>query len=320
MEVCVVIKIIWIAGLLFTQQLHVSESLAITRKGDTIATVQRSEYALPLAGTPIIDKEKYDQFVEELDQTLYKEPVNAVIDNYGNILPGQTGYRLYKQAFQETFYRYFFSGKAGKIEAPIMVLYPKVDGELLSHIRTKQIGQYVTYFNGYNEKRSHNITLAAEAINNHVVFPGETFSFNEVVGKRTEEKGYMRAPVIVRGELSEDVGGGICQVSSTLFNAIDNAGGKIVQRYSHSRSVPYVPPGRDATVSWYGPDFRFENNYNQPILIRAKSYAGRVVVTIHSSDMVEYTPRQIPRASRELPKEMIMDSDGNDIHTHLKKE
>src|SRR5699024_8549970 len=97
----------------------------------------------------------------------------------------------------------------------------------------------------------------------------ETFSFNNVVGKRTKEKGYKKAPVIVKGELAEDIGGGICQVSSTLFNAVNLQGIEIVERYSHSREVPYVPPGKDATVSWWGPDFVFKNRYSHPVLIRA---------------------------------------------------
>ena len=85
----------------------------------------------------------------------------------------------------------------------------------------------------------------------------------------------MPAKIIVRGEFSEGIGGGICQISSTLYNAVDRAGLKIVERYSHSRSVPYVPPGRDATVNWGGPDFSFKNNYNQPILIRAQALPGQ---------------------------------------------
>ncbi|CAK6478221.1 putative factor for cell wall maintenance or synthesis [Peribacillus simplex] len=146
----------------------------------------------------------------------------------------------------------------------MLAIHPKVDSEILAEIREKKIGEYRTYFNVNNKNRSNNISLAAEAINNYVVFPGEVFSFNQAVGKRSVEKGYMLARVIVKGEFSEGIGGGICQVSSTLFNAIDNAGLQTVQRYSHTRSVPYVPSGRDATVSWYGPDFSFKNKYNQP--------------------------------------------------------
>ena len=187
---------------------------------------------------------------------------------------------------------------------PELDIYPKVDSELLAHIQIQRIGQYVTYFNSNNKSRSHNISLAAKASDNHFVFPNETFSFNQVVGKRTRDKGYMRAPIIVRGEFSEGVGGGICQVSSTLFNAVDRAGLRIVQRYSHSRRVPYVPSGRDATVSWYGPDFRFQNKYNQPILIKAKVYGGSMVVTLYSSDVINYEPRKVPKASSRLPKEI----------------
>ncbi|MNG07089.1 VanW like protein [compost metagenome] len=117
----------------------------------------------------------------------------------------------------------------------------------------------------------------------------------------------MRAPVIVKGEVSEGIGGGICQISSTLFNAADRAGLQIVQRYSHSRNVPYVPPGRDATVSWYGPDFVFKNRYSQPILIRAFVYGGQVSISIFSSEAVDHEPRQVPSASKKLPEEIRME-------------
>jgi vancomycin resistance protein YoaR len=100
--------------------------------------------------------------------------------------------------------------------------------------------------------------------------------------------------VIVRGEYAEDIGGGICQVSSTLFNAVDNAGLKIVQRFSHSRHVPYIPPGRDATVSWYGPDFEFKNMYNQPILIQARTIGNLLVIKLYSSEVIEYKPKKVP--------------------------
>ncbi|MBP0725357.1 VanW family protein [Bacillus sp. RG28] len=295
----------WIAGLLLlAQPIDLPDSLTVTQQGQTIAIVNRMNFTLPIPGTPMMDDKKYDQFIEKLDQQIYREPINAKINEQGKILSGQVGYRLYRKEFKDRFYAYFFGNGPSKIEVPELDIYPKVDSELLAHIRTQQIGHYVTFFNSSNQSRSHNISLAAKAIDNHVVFPNEIFSFNKVVGMRSEEKGYKRAPIIVRGELSEGVGGGICQVSSTLFNAVDRAGLQIIERYSHSRHVSYVPSGRDATVSWYGPDFRFQNKYNQPILIRAKQYGGSMVITIYSSDMINYSARKVPNAPPGLPKEI----------------
>lgn len=184
------------------------------------------------------------------------------------------------------------------MEVPKLVIHPKVDSELLANLHVRQLSSYVTYFNIKNEERSQNIALAAEALDSHVVFPGEVFSFNDTVGERTAEKGYLPAPVIVKGELYEGVGGGICQVSSTLFNAVDIAGVEILQRYSHSRRVSYVPPGRDAAVSWYGPDFTFRNIHNQPVLIRAAVTGNSLLIRIYSSDVINYEKREVPSAPK----------------------
>ncbi|ASB61147.1 hypothetical protein SC22_11640 [Bacillus sp. A053] len=296
---------ILITGLfLLAQPSGPDDSLTVTQQGRTIATVHREDFTMPLPGTPMVDDEKYSKFIKQLDQKVYREPINAVLNDHGSIVPGRVGYKLYQQAFKEKFYAYFYGQGPSKVEVPEMNIYPKVDSELLSHISTQRLGQYVTYFNSSNKSRSHNIYLSAKAIDNHVVFPNETFSFNQVVGMRTRNKGYKSAPIIVKGELSEGVGGGICQVSSTLFNAVDQAGLQVVQRYSHTRSVPYVPPGRDATVSWGGPDFRFQNQYNQPILIRAKRYGGSMIVTLYSSDVINNKLRKIPKAPSRIPKEI----------------
>lgn len=285
----------WIFSfLLLVQNLYAPDSLMITQEGQTVAIVNRPNFSNTIIGLPIIDQKKYNQLLEQLNQIVYKEPKNAIIDNNGNILPEQVGYQIYRKSFREQFYSYFFSSGSSEIEIPLLATYPKVDSELLADIRSKRIGRYVTSFNTGNRTRSKNIRLSVKAIDNSVVFPGETFSFNRVVGKRTEQKGYLRAPVIIRGEFSEDIGGGICQVSSTLFNAVDNAGLKIVQRFSHSRDVPYIPKGRDATVSWYGPDFVFKNNYNQPILIQAKTLGNKLIIKVFSSEVIEYKPKIIP--------------------------
>lgn len=302
---CIQLRLTWIAGiLLFVQQVNISESLSVTQHGQTIATVSRADVTMPILNVPMMDLDKYNRFIEKLDRQVYQKPVNASIDKYGNILPGRVGYKLYHQAFNEQFYSFLDSSKAYTLEVPLLAIYPKVDIELLAQIRVKKIGEYRTYFNQNNKNRSNNILLATKAINNYVVFPGEKFSFNQAVGKRTGDKGYMPARVIVEGEFSEGIGGGICQVSSTLFNAIDNAGLQTIQRYSHTRSVPYVPSGRDATVSWDGPDFSFKNKYNQPILIRATTQGGIVNITVYSSDMINYETRKVPNASKHISKEI----------------
>jgi vancomycin resistance protein YoaR len=280
------------------------ENIIFTHNGEEIKTVQRSEIALSPFEETMIDQKKYVLLVEELEADLYEEPINATFDKYGNLVSEKVGHKLNRKKLNESVYSSFFSNKSAKIEIPLETLYPRVDTELLASIKTKKISHYITYFNSRNKERTHNIHLASEAINNHVVFPGETFSFNKVVGKRTVDKGYLPAPVIVRGELTEGVGGGICQVSSTLFNAVDLAGVKILERYSHSRRVPYVPPNRDATVSWYGPDFTFSNRYNQPLLIQSKVIGGQLVIVIYSSETLEIKKREVPSAPEKLPNEV----------------
>ncbi|MFA9555759.1 VanW family protein [Evansella sp. AB-rgal1] len=281
-----------------------NDNLLLTHEDKTLATVNRAAYYSPIFGDSVIDMTTFQGLMEKVKLEVYNPPRNAFINDSGEIKPGEDGYALNQLAFKKQFYTYYFGRGSAKMNVPLIPIHPKVDSELLAEIRVKQIGSYVTYFNQRNHERSHNISLASEAINNAVVFPGEIFSFNEVVGERTLEKGYLPAPVIVKGELYEGIGGGICQVSSTLFNAVDRAGVEMIQRYSHSRRVPYVPPGRDATVSWYGPDFTFKNIHNQPILIKAKTIKGQVVIHIFSSDVVNFEPRNVPNAPQRLPKEI----------------
>ncbi|PLS17117.1 hypothetical protein CVD28_13770 [Bacillus sp. M6-12] len=278
-----------LAGLLIVGQIgNYSNDLVILHKESEINRVNRTDVSAASTVIPIINVSKYLKFLDQLEKQMYQEPINAFIDKNGNIIPGVSGYQLYRDEFSSQFFRYYYNSGSSRIDVPLLPIHPKVDEELLAEIRVHRIGQFVSSFNPSNKNRSHNIALAAEALNNHVVFPQETFSFNKVVGKRTESKGYRKAKVIIRGEFSEGIGGGICQVSSTLFNAVDDAGMKIVERYCHTRQVPYVPFGRDATVSWYGPDFKFKNNYNQPILIMAKAQGGLMIINIYSSEAVKF--------------------------------
>lgn len=120
-----------------------------------------------------------------------------------------------------------------------------------------------------NELRNTNVKLCAAAVNGTVLQPGEEFSFNTVVGQRTPEKGYKPAAAYNQGEVVEEVGGGVCQISSTLYNAVFRAGLTTTYRRAHTFAPSYVTPGTDATVSWPGPDYKFVNNSKHAIGILA---------------------------------------------------
>ncbi|MFB9274997.1 VanW family protein [Cohnella cellulosilytica] len=302
----------WIVGaLLLAHAAILPERLAIMSDGEEIAVVRRTDYEFPLPGLPIVNDVKFLELTGRIEKLVHRPPLNAALDASGAIVPEKPGYRLDRAAWEKSFYRFMVEGTPSSLQPPLKTIYPRVDSELLASLKEKMIGHYTTYYNSNNKSRSHNIDLAAKALNNRYVFPGESFSFNETLGERTAGKGYKRAKIIVRGEVAEGIGGGICQVSSTLFNAVDRAGMTIVRRYSHSRNVPYVPPGRDATVSWYGPDFVFSNPYDHPVLIRSFAGGGQTTVLIYSADEIHNRPREVPSATKKLPKEVPA---GRDVH------
>ena len=125
-----------------------------------------------------------------------------------------------------------------------------------------------------NDKRNTNVRLAAEALNGTIVQPGEEFSFNSVVGQRTAEKGYQEAAAYNSGAVVQELGGGVCQISSTLYRVVFQSGMEVTFRRSHTFEPNYVTPGQDAAISWEQPDFRFVNTSDKPIGILA-SYADR---------------------------------------------
>lgn len=130
-------------------------------------------------------------------------------------------------------------------------------------------------------ERNQNLKLAIRAVDQTLLQQGEEFSFNQIVGDRTEEKGYQKAVGYdEHGEKQQTVGGGICQISSTIHMAALNGGFEITERHSHSHEVPYADSNHDATVSYGGYDFRFVNNRDKPVIISASITENKVFVTI----------------------------------------
>ncbi|QUC66913.1 VanW family protein [Aristaeella hokkaidonensis] len=136
-----------------------------------------------------------------------------------------------------------------------------------------------------DKNRNANIELSAQAISGITVQPGETFSFNGATGERTAAKGYKEAPAISGGQSKDEVGGGVCQTSSTLFNAVVRADLEIVERNAHAWPSSYIEKGFDATVNWPGLDFKFKNNTDQPIFIVAGYSNRQVTVNIYGMSL-----------------------------------
>lgn len=144
-----------------------------------------------------------------------------------------------------------------------------------------QIAVFTTPMLDSASGRVHNIALAAQAVDKFVLMPGAVFSFNEVVGNRTAERGYQEAAAIVEGERRQAVGGGVCQLSSTICNAALQCGLEVLERHNHQKPVGYIEPGKDAAVSYGYMDFSFRNNRDYAVQIRASVSTERVVVEIY---------------------------------------
>lgn len=160
---------------------------------------------------------------------------------------------------------------------PLEVLSPNVTtNDIGTEAFPDLLGAFSTTYSTRNTNRSTNIRLASEKVNGIVIMPGETFSYNTTVGKRTAAAGFKSAAVYAGGEVTTGIGGGICQVSSTLYNAVLLANLEIVERHNHGFNPGYVPASRDATVSWGGPDFKFKNNRTYPVKIVCSGTGGTI--------------------------------------------
>lgn len=152
------------------------------------------------------------------------------------------------------------------------------------------LGRFSTNYSTKNFNRTNNIEIAAKKINGTILFPGETFSYNNALGERTTSAGFLEAGAYVGGVLVNEVGGGICQVSSTLYNSVLLANLEIVERKNHSVPPSYVPLGLDATISWGHIDFKFKNTRKYPIKISCLANNGFCIVEIFgTNETTEYS-------------------------------
>ena len=147
-----------------------------------------------------------------------------------------------------------------------------------------EIAGYATSLRGRTISQQHNARLAAEALEGSIIAPGATFSFNKRVKSWSMDRGYVKAPVSFDGELVRAFGGGVCQTSTTLYNAALLAGLPIVERHAHVFAPHYVPPGRDAAVAQFNIDLRFRNPYPWPLRIHASATSDRLDIRLYGAE------------------------------------
>lgn len=226
-------------------------------------------------------KQNIEKWVSEYAE-IYKKPMilDRLEDN-GEVTKGKPRITIDETSLVHSILELSFSG--GEVELPLIYTESDYDTKDVPYLTEVVLASYTTFFNSANTGRSKNIELSAMAINNVIVGIGDIFSFNTIVGPRDVTNGYQEAPEIIKGKLVMGIGGGICQTSSTLFNAVDRVGVKTIERHRHSKDIGYVPKGRDATVSFGGLDYQFKNTTGVPFVIKTYYHPGSLTVQIRTS-------------------------------------
>jgi len=241
-----------------------------------------------------------------------KPPRDARITFSGTtpvVVPAAVGTRLEEKSVVSAFVPALTApGRTATVST--VVAQPGLSTAEAEKIKPKEvISTFTTYF-PYNPPRTENITIAARTLNGTYVAPGKGFSLNAVLGQRTAAKGYNSAPVIVNGRLTRDYGGGISQLSTTLFNAIFFSGARIEEHHPHSFYISRYPEGREATISWPGVDNRFTNDTGNGILIQAGVSGNSVTVTFHGTKVWDIAASKGPRRNVVQPRNIVDDKPG----------
>ena len=244
-------------------------------KSEILSLLSDLENSEPTMEVPVDNVFSQDIDMEAIYRNIYKSPVDAYYTTNPYIVyPSSNGIDF---AISMDEAKNLIASHQEEYSIPLKVLYPNVTtNQIGDDAFPDQLSKFSTSFSSSNYSRSTNISLAAQKLNGVVIMPGETFSYNQTVGQRTKAAGFKEAPAYLNGQVVQEVGGGICQVSSTLYNAVLYSNLEIVERYNHGFKPSYVKPGLDATVSWGGPDFKFKNNRNYPIRIKTDT-SGKVL-------------------------------------------
>ena len=222
--------------------------------------------------------------LEEIRKEIYKEPQDASVTKNAetNKTEVKTEVNGIDFAISIEEAEKILAEEKEEYVIPLKITVPeKTLKDLGEEAFPERLGTYSTRYDPTNRNRSNNIEISVEKIDGTIILPGETFSYNQTVGERTIAAGYKEAGAYAGGKVVQDVGGGICQTSSTLYNAALLANLEIVDRSNHQFLTSYVAAGRDATVAWGAIDFQFKNNRSYPIKIEASAKNGACTMSIY---------------------------------------
>ena len=259
-----------------------------------------------------LSAQKMGPFFEGIAAKIHSRPVDASFKSDGNqawVVPAVEGKAVDPDETAKALTAAALKTSGRTAEAAVTTIEPDLTTEEAEAMGIREkLGGFATKWEG-TEDRQTNVRITTEYASNVILAPGEVYNFDKQIGPRTAERGYKEAPGIVDQIKLEDVfGGGICQVSTTLFNAVFFAGLEIVERANHSIYIDHYPKGRDATVSAGGPNLRFRNDTRHYILVRGASDGTTTTFNIYGTDegrTVSYTTSEfydeVDRATFEIP-------------------
>lgn len=240
--------------------------------------------------------------VEKIHEEIYCEPKDAYyVEEPFELHMDENGID-FKIGIEEA--KKIVSKQAEEYKIPLKITKAKITiNDIDSSAFRYEISKFTTNYDPGYKSRVTNLQLATKKINGKVLGPGEEFSFNEVVGKRTIEAGYQDAKIFLNGEVVDGTGGGICQVSTTLYNAVLLANLEITDRRNHNYTTSYVKAGRDATVVYGAIDFKFKNTRKYPIKIEGTVKGGVIAFKIYGiEEEKEYDIKIVPVVTQTIPK------------------
>ncbi|PGK45845.1 vancomycin resistance protein [Bacillus anthracis] len=256
--------------------------------------------------TPQLNTTAYESFMKDKYNSALKNPINAELSIEGttvNISQSQNGEKIDKGKLTDLTTQAITTGTSD-VTLPVTLLKPERSTEDIQKMGIKEvIAEYSTPMAGRNGNQSYNVNKSANTLSGVIVAPDETFSFNGRVGITDAAHGYKSAAVYSQGKVIQSAGGGVCQVSSTLYSAALRADLGIVSRSNHSMPVNYLPLGQDAAVADYGPDLKFKNNTGNHIYIQAFSNGGSITTRIFGTNTgknVEVSSQVVSRTGDKI--------------------